>query len=60
MPIYNYICQECGFTFKIFKSMKEHDSETKCPSCSGVDTKKTPSVSSFSLKGQGWYKDGYK
>ena len=60
MPIYNYACAECNSHFKCYKNIKEFDSKEKCPNCNSENTKKLPSRNSFSLRGQGWYKDGYK
>jgi putative FmdB family regulatory protein len=57
MPIYEYRCSGCKKTFEKFQKITE-DPITKCKNCSG-DVKKLISETSFSLKGGGWYKDGY-
>jgi putative FmdB family regulatory protein len=57
MPIYEYECESCCNVFEIFQRMTE-DPLTTCPDCSGA-VKKLVSVSSFQLKGGGWYTDGY-
>jgi len=57
MPIYEYECTSCCNVFEVFQRMTE-DSLTNCPDCSGP-VKKLVSVSSFQLKGGGWYADGY-
>ena len=66
MPIYEYKCQKCGFSFEIIQKMNEN-----APLCDyvvvsgslericGGTCKKHVSKGSFSLKGGGWYKDGY-
>ncbi|MFC1843629.1 FmdB family zinc ribbon protein [Thermodesulfobacteriota bacterium] len=57
MPIYEYECTSCCNVFEVFQRMTE-DSLTNCPDCSGP-VKKLVSMSSFQLKGGGWYADGY-
>ena len=57
MPIYEYECTSCCNVFEVFQRMTE-DSLTTCPDCSGP-VKKLVSISSFQLKGGGWYADGY-
>jgi putative FmdB family regulatory protein len=57
MPIYEYECTSCCNVFEVFQRMTE-DPLTACPDCSG-SVKKLVSVSSFQLKGGGWYADGY-
>lgn len=57
MPIYEYECTSCCNVFEIFQRMTE-DPLTSCPDCSGP-VKKLVSMSSFQLKGSGWYADGY-
>ena len=57
MPIYEYECPACLNVFEIFQRMTE-EPLSACPDCSGP-VKKLVSVSSFQLKGGGWYADGY-
>ena len=57
MPIYEYECASCRKVVEVFQRMTE-DPLTTCPSCSGP-VKKLVSMSSFQLKGGGWYADGY-
>ena len=57
MPIYEYQCEACEDIIEKFQSLSE-DPMTTCPSCSG-SLKKLISMSSFQLKGGGWYADGY-
>jgi len=58
MPVYLYKCK-CGkeverFFTTISKGMKS----IPCPDC-GRGMTRTPALGSFSLKGKGWFKDGY-
>ena len=60
MPIYEYRCDACGHTWEHF-AQRVSSPTPGCPSCKAESDKvnKLVSVSSFSLKGDGWYKDGY-
>lgn len=58
MPIYEYMCESCGKRFEITKGIKEDSSSAICLRCKGTG-KKVPSLSTFHLKGSGWYSDGY-
>ena len=33
MPVYDYICNDCHKTFELLLTLKEHDTEIKCPKC---------------------------
>ena len=56
MPIYEYKCEVCT---NIEEQIQRHDVyEIECPICNNT-AKRIISLSSFELKGGGWYKDGY-
>jgi len=57
MPVYEYECQSCSEITETWQGISDEPLST-CPSCSGP-LKKIISVSSFALKGGGWYADGY-
>ncbi len=57
MPIYEYECTECHEITEVWQSLSDAPATT-CPECSG-HLKKIISMSSFQLKGGGWYSDGY-
>ena len=57
MPIYEYHCSECNKDFELFQKTIEN-TIAKCPDCQREALRKV-SQTSFSLKGSGWYKDGY-
>ena len=62
MPIYTFRCQNCKFSNNSLMSMSEKEkmkTPTQCPKCGELQLYIIPSRSSFSLKGSGWYKDGY-
>jgi putative FmdB family regulatory protein len=33
MPVYDYICHDCQKTFELVLTLKEHETEAKCPKC---------------------------
>ncbi len=57
MPVYEYECTDCRKVFEIQQKMSDAPL-TVCPECEGA-VKKLMSMSSFQLKGGGWYADGY-
>jgi putative FmdB family regulatory protein len=57
MPVYEYECQACNKVFEVQQKMADKPL-TSCPDCEG-EVKKLMSMSSFQLKGGGWYADGY-
>jgi putative FmdB family regulatory protein len=57
MPTYEYQCRKCRKNFEVLQKISESPLE-KCPTCGGkVD--RLISAAAFSLRGGGWYKDGY-
>jgi putative FmdB family regulatory protein len=57
MPVYEYECQECNKVFEVQQKIADKPL-SDCPECQGP-VKKLVSMSSFQLKGGGWYADGY-
>ena len=57
MPVYEYECNECQKVFEVQQRISD-EPLTQCPECEG-EVKKIISVTSFQLKGGGWYADGY-
>ena len=57
MPIYEYRCNSCNIQFELRQKFSDPPAD-KCPKCSGT-VPKLVSAASFSLKGAGWYGDGY-
>jgi putative FmdB family regulatory protein len=58
MPIYEYKCQKCGRQFEAFQGILDPELKS-CKFCKGK-VHKMVSLSSFSLKGSGWYVTDYK
>ena len=58
MPIYEYECLKCNKIFEELQSFSDKDI-TKCPHCKKSKVKKIISLSSFQLKGDGWYSTDY-
>lgn len=61
MAIYDFKCRNCKHEFEFMKI--KSDEHAQCPKCgatgSGNLEQLPPKNTSFSLKGKGWYKDGY-
>lgn len=57
MPVYEYECDSCQKVFEVQQRMADAPL-TSCPECEGT-VRKVMSMSSFQLKGGGWYADGY-
>ena len=57
MPVYEYECKECLKVFEMQQKMADKPLSV-CPEC-GAPVKKLMSMSSFQLRGGGWYADGY-
>ena len=57
MPIYEYRCKGCKKDFEVLQKITD-DPLAACPTC-GKQVKRLISQTSFTLKGGGWYKDGY-
>lgn len=58
MPMYEYRCQACGYQYEVIQKFSDPEL-TDCPSCGEAQLKKLMSMSSFALRGGGWYADGY-
>jgi putative FmdB family regulatory protein len=58
MPIYEYKCQKCGNQFEVFQGISDPEVKS-CKFCKGK-VQKMVSLSSFNLKGSGWYVTDYK
>ena len=61
MPIYHYECKTCGAVETIRAKMSDDPPErlTTCD-CEDPQPEKVPVAGSFTLRGSGWYKDGYR
>lgn len=57
MPIYEYKCQKCGEEFEVFQGIAD-PAVKSCKFCKG-SVQKLMSLSSFQLKGSGWYATDY-
>lgn len=58
MPIYEYRCTACGADFE--KLHRTTESAPPCPQCGAAEVSRRMSLSSFHLKGSGWYSSDYK
>lgn len=57
MPVYEYECGGCQKVFEVQQRLADAPVSV-CPDCGG-QVRKLISMSSFQLKGGGWYTDGY-
>lgn len=57
MPIYEYKCKKCGKEFEVFQGIAD-PAVKSCRFCKG-SVHKLMSLSSFHLKGSGWYATDY-
>ena len=57
MPIYEYKCNKCGREFEVFQGIAD-SAVRSCKFCRG-SVRKLMSLSSFHLKGSGWYATDY-
>jgi putative FmdB family regulatory protein len=57
MPTYNYACDECGHEWELEQRITDA-ATTVCPE-GHKKARRMISNTSFSLKGGGWYSDGY-
>jgi len=58
MPIYEYACEKCESEFEVEQRITDEPIKT-CRKCRSRRVKRLISRTSFSLKGGGWYADGY-
>ena len=60
MPLYVFECKDCGYIEEILTKIAGNaEIVLTCPECEKETMKRKISLSSFQLKGGGWYKDGY-
>ena len=58
MPIYEFLCKNCEKTTEKPYGYTQRPDGIVCPKCGDIASL-VPSLNSFHLKGEGWYKDGY-
>jgi len=58
MPVYEYECCKCGRAMEAMQKMSD-EPLTTCPECKGK-LRRLVSLTSFHLKGSGWYATDYK
>ena len=59
MPIYEYVCDDCGHQFDALQKMSDPPLAT-CPECRADALKKKISAPLFRLAGSGWYETDFK
>lgn len=58
MPTYEYACAACESEFEVEQRITEEPLKS-CPRCRSRRIKRLISQTYFTLKGGGWYADGY-
>jgi putative FmdB family regulatory protein len=58
MPTYEYACKSCSHEFEREQRITDKPVK-KCPECGAMQAKRLISLTSFVLKGDGWYNDLY-
>lgn len=59
MPIYEYVCRECGHELEKLQKLSESPL-TECPACGKDALKRKVSPAGFRLAGGGWYETDFK
>ncbi|MBE9569719.1 MAG: zinc ribbon domain-containing protein [Proteobacteria bacterium] len=58
MPTYEYKCEDCGYMFEKFQSMKDKPI-AKCPKCDGTVRRLISGGAAVIFKGSGFYATDY-
>jgi len=59
MPIYEYVCKECGHELEALQKISDAPL-LACPACEKDALKKKISAPGFRLSGSGWYETDFK
>lgn len=59
MPIYAFLCNQCGHQFDRLQRLSDPDPEV-CPACAAKAVKRKLSAPHFRLAGSGWYETDFK
>jgi putative FmdB family regulatory protein len=64
MPFYLYACGQCGGEKQLMRKVVDRDAPVECKACADIGAPFEPmnrriAAPSFTLKGGGWYADGY-
>ena len=59
MPIYEYVCNECGHALEALQKFSDAPLRV-CPACNKDALKKKISAPGFRLSGSGWYETDFK
>lgn len=52
MPVFDYVCAECGTTYDIYHKVREVTEDILCPSCGSIRHKKLISAPAISVGGK--------
>ncbi|MFP4647449.1 MAG: FmdB family zinc ribbon protein, partial [Candidatus Acetothermia bacterium] len=60
MPLYRYVCEQCGHSFKILYTHDKDGHKPTCPECESSSVKRVISSVGIRFKGDGFYRTDYK
>lgn len=61
MPIYEFVCHDCGAKFTDLRKIDQRDEPAECEQCKSVNTERIKfHATDHILKGIGWARDGYR
>jgi putative FmdB family regulatory protein len=50
MPIYEYVCRDCGARFSALRAIRDMDAPAQCPKCGGATGQRQISVVAAAAK----------
>lgn len=53
MPIYEYVCPNCGCEFELLRPLSDAEKETSCPECQNVARRKLSTFACFTKSDSG-------
>ena len=53
MPVYEYVCEDCGNVFALVRRMAQREARAKCPNCRG-EARFRMSLPGRFQRGSGW------
>ena len=54
MPIYEFVCQNCGYEFELIRSFSDNSTPI-CPHCANQQVERQVGRPAIHFKGSGWY-----
>ena len=51
MPVFDYVCSDCGKSYDVYHKVREVETDVLCPHCGSTKHKKLFSVAAVSMGG---------